>query len=29
MSGGDGIDFYTRVPVVRCAWMPVVMSCHA
>jgi hypothetical protein len=27
MSGGDGMDFSTRVPVVMCTWVLVVTSC--
>jgi hypothetical protein len=29
MSGDDGVDFSTQVPVVRCAWVPVVMTHYA
>jgi hypothetical protein len=29
MSGGDGTGPSTRVHVVRRAWAPAVMSCHA
>jgi hypothetical protein len=27
MSGGDGIDSGTRVPITRCMWIPVATSC--
>jgi hypothetical protein len=27
VSDGDGMTFSTRVSVVRCAWVPVAMSC--
>jgi hypothetical protein len=26
VSGGDGMDSSTQVPVIRCAWVPVAMS---
>jgi hypothetical protein len=29
MSGGDGMDSSTQVPVVRHAWAPVATSCRA
>jgi hypothetical protein len=29
MSGDDGMDLSTRVPIVRHAWAPVLMFCHA
>jgi hypothetical protein len=29
MSGGDRMDSSTLVPVVRCVWVPMVMSYHA
>jgi hypothetical protein len=29
MSGGDGTDSSTHVPIVRRTWAPLVMSCHA
>jgi hypothetical protein len=29
ISGGDGIDSSTRVPIVMCVWVFVVTSCHA
>jgi hypothetical protein len=29
MLGGDGMGPSTRVPIVRCAWAPVVTSYHA
>jgi hypothetical protein len=29
MSDDDGMDFSTRVRVVRCAWVPMAMSQHA
>jgi hypothetical protein len=28
MSGSDRIDSSTQVPISRCAWALVVMSCH-
>jgi hypothetical protein len=28
MSGSDGMDFSTQVPVVRCTWAPAAMSYH-
>jgi hypothetical protein len=28
VSAGNGMTFSTRVPVVRCVWVPVVMSCR-
>jgi hypothetical protein len=28
MSDSDGMDSSTQVPVVRCAWAPMVTSCH-
>jgi hypothetical protein len=29
MLDGDGTNSSTRVPIVRCAWAPVVTSYHA
>jgi hypothetical protein len=29
VSDGDGTTFSTRVHAVRCAWVPVVVSCRA
>jgi hypothetical protein len=29
LSGGDGADPHTQVPVVRCVWVPVTMSYRA
>jgi hypothetical protein len=29
MIGGDGMSSSTCMPVIRYAWVPVVMSCHA
>jgi hypothetical protein len=28
MSGDDGTNLSTRVPVAKCAWVPEVLSCH-
>jgi hypothetical protein len=29
MSDGDGTDSSAQMPIVRCVWASVVMSCHA
>jgi hypothetical protein len=29
ISDGDGMTSITQVLVVRCTWLPVVVSCHA
>jgi hypothetical protein len=29
MSSGDEMDSSTQVPVVKCVWVPVAMSCRA